>query len=744
MKVFPSNLSEFLSQNSSSFYIPPFQRSYSWTRQEIERYYDDVVRIIESEKNPEELDKQEHFFGVLVIKNEKSGLATTAVIVDGQQRITTTLLLLIALRNLANDDTIQMQIENVFLKNPSSTFTDKIKLKQVTDDWDAYRALINKSEPVPGKITDGYNCFAEKIKFSNYSIEDYVHALSKINLAYIDLDERPHKGEDPQIIFETLNSLGKPLSFADLIRNYVMLGLPSHDQTEIYDDIWYPKIESVLHERASYFFRDFMQYKESKAYKVVSDNNTKELYVQFRKFVDKHYQGDKKKFAKDIQRYVELYRWIDEAEPRAIIAHNTTDNIVIIELLRNIFHDIRADAFKPFVLGLLEFHHYGFEEKKLPDSQLIDTLSAIRTYLIRRRILRLTQGENKEIPQLCDSIYVHRDVWFSNAKSMMFKLLSDSFYSMRMPNDAEIKEESKRIDFYNGLRKYSKLILGKIEEYCSKVSVNYRDRKITIEHIMPQTFTVEWKQETGDDWEAIQKRFLHNIGNLILTEFNSEMGNKSLGEKKTKLERSNLYYRHDVLNRETWNEYDMIAHQSNMIERLLQTFPLPFEMQNAENWNNSKQSIIHDIISPLDDDSHEVVTGRSPKAVLISDELFEAASWQEVYLVFLRWLSKNKQIAFANLLNQTDGNGRFLILAPKSRIITLIEEEWGQTDSQILRRYKRLADGVILENVTAETEEEPLYVHINASAASFVSRIRETMQQADMTEESVTIELWGT
>ena len=741
MKVFPSNLSEFLSKNSSSFYIPPFQRSYSWTRQEIERYYDDIVRIIESEKSPAEVDKQEHFFGVLVIKNEKNGLATTAVIVDGQQRITTTLLLLIALRNLAHDGDIRAQIENMFLRNPTSTFTDKIKLKQVTNDWEAYRSLINESESVPGKITDGYNCFAEKIRFSNYSTEDYVHALSRINLAYIDLDERPHKGEDPQIIFETLNSLGKPLSFADLIRNYVMLGLPSYDQTEIYDGIWYPKIENILHERTSYFFRDCMQYKESKAYKVVSDNNTKELYVQFRKFVDKHYQGDKKKFAKDIQRYVELYRWIDKAEPHAIIAHNATDNVTILELLRNIFHDIKADAFKPFVLGLLEFHHYGFDGKKLPDSQLIDALTTIRTYLIRRRILKLTQGENKEIPQICDNIYIHRDIWFSNAKGQMFKLLSGSTYRLRMPNDTEVAEVLTRIDFYNGLSKYSKLILGKIEEHCSKISVNFRDRKITIEHIMPQSFSAKWKQEIGDDWEIVQKKLLHNIGNLILTEFNSEMGNKSLLEKKSKLERSNLYYRHDVLNRETWNEADMMLHQSKMVERLLQTFPLPCEMKNTENWDNSKQSISHDILSPLDDDSHEVVTGRSPKAVMISDELFEATSWQEVYLVFLRWLSKNKQIAFANLLNQTDGNSRFLILAPKSKIITMIEEEWGQTDSQILRRYKRLSDGAFLANGTAETEEEPLYAHINASAASLVSRIREAMQQADMTEESVTIEL---
>lgn len=341
-----------------------------------------------------------------------------------------------------------------------------------------------------------------------------------------------------------------------------------------------------------------MQYKESKSFKVVSDNNTKELYAQFRQFVVKHYQGDKMKFVNDIQRFVEIYRWIDEAEPKAVISNDISQNNTISELLRNIFHDIRADAFKPLMMGFLEFHRYGFDGQRLSDAQLIDVLLVIRTYLIRRRVLKLTQGENKEIPLLCSSILARRDYWLVDAKNEALRLLSNSFYRMRIPNNSELGNELKRIDFYNGLSKYSKLILGKIEENCSKVSVNFRDKRITIEHVMPQTFTAEWKREVGEEWESVQKMWLHNIGNLILTEFNSEIGNKTLGEKKAMLARSNLLYRLDVLNRKTWNEDDMVEHQTKMIERLLQAFPLPIEMQNADNWDNSKQTTGKEIISP--------------------------------------------------------------------------------------------------------------------------------------------------
>jgi len=738
MKVENKSINDVLSKNSSSFFIPPFQRAYSWGKQEIDRYYDDIVRIIKSELNVNERDKREHFFGVLVLKPEMIGFAALEVVVDGQQRLTTTLLMLIALRDWIDDKEMKKQLEDMYLKNSTSTFSDKIKLKQVTKDWDAYRALVNESEQIPGKITDGYNQFRSKLEKSGFRVEDYVKALSRMNVACIFLDERPYKGEDPQIIFETLNSLGKPLSFADLIRNYIMLGLSSNDQTEIYDKIWYPKIEHILHERTSHFFRDVMQYKESKSFKVVTNNNTKELYAQFTQFVDKSYQN-KKAFVKDASRFVELYRWIDEVEPAPapVISRNVDKNKVIVELLRNIFHDIKADAFKPIVLGLLDYHQFGFNNKKLPDEQLIDALNVIRTYLIRRRILKLTQGENLEIPALCRSLNKERDLWFSNAKQEMLRLLSDRNYFLRIPNDTEITSELKRIDFYNGLKKYNKFILGKIEEARSKVAVNFRDKKITIEHVMPQSIeqSERWKREIGADFNDVKKMYLHNIGNLILTEFNSEMGNKPLEEKKKKLSESNLKYRLDITGRETWNKSDMLKHQNKMIKRFLETFSLPTEMQKAENWDNNKLVSNQELVSPLDDENDEMITGRNPNIISINDEQFEVSTWQDVYLTFLRWLSANKSLPFNSLLN-IDSNLKYPHVATKQTLLTLAED-----DSKIAEKFKRLSDGVLFSNVEEETEEEPLYVYIWLSSKFLIRRIREAMIQSNMEEGSVTIEL---
>jgi len=537
MKVENKSIHHILSMNSTSFYIPPFQRAYAWGNHEIDRYFSDISHIVDSERDDTQRDKLEHFFGVLVFKPETDGFASREVVVDGQQRLTTTLLLLIALRDCESDEEKRLKIENMYLKNSESTYEDKIKLKQVTSDWDAYKALIRKDEQLPSKVTDGYNRFLIKVRNSNYTSEDYVKALSRLNVACVFLDERAHKGEDPQIIFETLNSLGKPLLFADLIRNYVLLGMATEMQTKVFEDVWHPNVEDSLRENTSDFFRDFMQYKESKSYKVVSNNNTKELYAFFKEFIKEHFEDNKQSFIDDIVRYVPMYRWIVEVNQAVIISTNAEKNKVLIELLRNIFHDIRAVAFRPLVLGLLEYHQYGSSGKRLSDDQLVEALKVIRTYLIRRRVMRLTQGENRDIVKLCNDIRGNERLLI-DAGAELFKLLSMGAFNLRLPNDSDIEAELKRTDFYNGLNKYSKFILGKIEEHRTKVSVDFRDSKITIEHVLPQTIDDNWKRELGDDWETIHKKYLHNIGNLILTEFNSEMGRKPLKDKKEKLSSS--------------------------------------------------------------------------------------------------------------------------------------------------------------------------------------------------------------
>ncbi|TAM95351.1 MAG: DUF262 domain-containing protein [Chitinophagaceae bacterium] len=732
MKTESHSINDVLAKNATSFFIPPFQRAYAWGRPEIERYFSDISRIIESELDSKQHDKLEHFFGTVVIKEEQAGFANKSVVVDGQQRLTTTLIFLIALRDSETDSIKQGFITQNYLTNNTSSFQDKIKLKQVTKDWEAYRALVNKTQPASGIISSAYQLLSklinEKKRLSpEVNFEHYIMAIQRINVAVIFLDERPFKGEDPQIIFETLNSLGKPLTLSDLVRNFVLLNMESKKQSEIYEKIWHPKIEEILNDNTSKFFRDYLQYKKESSLKVVSDNNTKELYQQFKDFVENTFR-DHNDFINDIVRFVKCYKWITTEVVNETISPNNINDKDLKELLRNIFHDIKAEAFKPFVLGLLEYHQYTIKEINLSDEILISTLKAIRTYLIRRRIIGLTQGENKNIVTLCPKIE-----GIAKGSISMFELLANMPYRLRLPNDSEMQIVLTSMNFYEGLKKYSKFILGKIEEHNTKVAVDFRNPKITIEHIMPQTMEDSWEVELGENFNEILKTYLHNIGNLILTEFNSEIGNKPFNEKKRKLKTSSLNNRLDVINRTTWNEQSIKEHQANMINWFLDSFPLPEQFKERANWNT--QIIENNSFSPLDSDAGEMAEGNKPVELHIQVDVIKVNSWQDVFIKFLKYLKDNPDFDFGFILdNQLELFRREETILKWSALKDLIE-----TNVDLSTRYKTF-DGKVWDKVK-ELQDDLLFIHINISASYCINRIANVMDKFNMPENSVKIKL---
>ncbi|MCC6549831.1 MAG: DUF262 domain-containing protein [Ignavibacteriaceae bacterium] len=732
MKTESHSINDVLAKNATSFFIPPFQRAYAWGRTEIDRFFNDISRIIDSELNETHHDKLEHFFGTLVIKDEKSGFANKSVVVDGQQRLTTTLLFLIALRDSEADSNNKSFITEIYLLNSSASFQDKIKLKQVTKDWESYKALVNNSQPEPGFIANGYQQLKSLIEDkrrikSQLRFEHFIIALRRINVAVIFLDERPFKGEDPQIIFETLNSLGKPLTLSDLVRNFILLSMESSRQTEIFETIWHPKIENKLQESTSKFFRDYLQFKLSKQFKVVSENNTKELYAYFKDFVEYKFI-DRIAFVNDIIRFVKLYAWIINEINVEAISNSTQHDKAIKELLRNIFHDIQSEAFKPLVLGLLDYHQQIQDGVKLSDELLISILTIIRTYLIRRRVVGVTQGENKYIVTLCSRI---NDLVSGNKN--IIELLSGSYYRLRLPNDIEIRTMLESMNFYEGMKKYSKFILGKIEENNTKVSVDFRNPKIAIEHIMPQTINKDWELELGTNYDEIHTKYLHNIGNLILTEFNGEMGNRSFKEKKSKLNESSLQFRLDIINRSVWSLKSIEEHKQNMIQCFLETFPLPDNYKRSLNWNT--RSVESNVFSPLDDDAGNIVSGEKPSELTIQEKIFKVSSWQDVFVKFLLFLNENSSIDFDYIYeNQVELFRRDNVLLKWRALKEMLDSK-----ADLSNKYKTL-DGK-LWNKVKELDDETLFVHINIAAATCISRIADVMVKFNLPESFVTIKL---
>jgi len=746
-------IGEILRNHATSFFIPPFQRSYAWGKPEIERFYNDLQRIIDSELDPEQTDKLEHFFGTIVIKVEKAGFESKFIIVDGQQRLTTTLLFLIALRDLEEDQNIRTKIENSYLVNPSSSNKDKITLKQVTKDAEAYEALVkngsskpgnyetlvNKDSPKLGNIIRAHNQLRELIKETkknkpNIKTEHFITGIERMNVAVIFLDERPFKGEDPQIIFETLNSLGKPLTLSDLVRNYVLFVMKSDKQTEIYEKIWYPEIENIFEQETSKFLRDYLQYKMSIPLKVANENNTKELYQKFKDYIDEKYKKNVDDFINDIVRYAKLYKQIISVNNSNNISEIKDNDKSIKELLRNIFQDIKSEPFKPFVLGLLEYHQYGVNGVKIDDDRLIEILETIRTYLIRRRVLGLTTSENKNIPLLCKEIEK-----IARKEYSMIKLLTGMTYSLRLPNDNDIEKALTEINFYHGLKQYAKFILRKIEEHNSKATVDLTDSEITIEHIMPQTknLSEDWKMELGENWKDIHEKCLHNIGNLILTEFNKEMGASSFDEKKKSLQKSNLNYRLDVLNKEKWNEESIREHQENMINWFLETFPLPDDYKKNNNWNNQKKET--EWLSPLDLDAENMAEGSKPTVLKIDDNDFDVKSWRDVLISFLKYIRESSQDDFGLIVD----NQRELFGTDDA--ILKLNDLLGKAgdNGELLNMYKTI-DGKTLSTLLKEKEdlkEDKWVIQVHMSTSNCISRMANIMNKLSMDEDRVKIKL---
>ena len=716
------SISNVLSLTATSFFIPPFQRAYAWGKTEIERYFSDIKKILQYKDKPQQL---EHFFGTLVVKSEINGFDNIYKIIDGQQRLTTTLIFLIALRdNLTTDNNEINHINQTYL----FTSNGNIKLTPVIKDYENYQALVNKQITKPSIIKTAYDIFCNLIndykkQFSEVILQDFIYAIKKLNVAVIFLEEDPFKGEDPQIIFETLNSLGKPLTLSDLIRNYVLLNFPADKQTKIYETLWFPKIEQPLGDKSSEFFRDFLQYKTQKLLKVVSNNSTKEIYAEFKSFVAEHYNNHDE-FVNDIILYVPLYK--------LIITEENYNNEVIknkeaIELLRNIFWDIKSEAFKPFVLGML----FYYNNKKLSDNILIDSLKTIRTYLIRRRIMKLTLGENKTIPTL--SKFVDD---LANKKITMLELLTNLAFATRFQNDAEVRKKLTETPLYEESKSYIKFIFGKIEKHNTKVSVNFRDPKITIEHIMPQKLTEDWQNMLGENFEDIHKEYLHNIGNLILTEFNSEMGNKPFDEKQIKLKKSNLNFRNEILNAKKWSKLEIKNHQGKMIDDFLTVFDLPQQFQLSSNWNQIvKDQVFNDEISPLDDEASTIVTGSKPKSIIIDDQIFKVSNWQDVLITFLKFIRDDDNFGLDTIFNN-----QTKIFGKKDGIIIWEKlEQKIQHREDVKNRYKSF-DGLFSYKIKNIKNNE-LFININISAKNCIEIIANIMNEFDINEDFVKISI---
>lgn len=554
-----ANIYKFLS-GDKQYIIPVYQRIYSWEIEECKRLWFDIVDMQKKNKNG-------HFVGsiVSITENDSPSDMSKFTIIDGQQRITTLMLLLLALRDYAfihrEEKSINWKkINNSFLKNPDEDDDSQYKLLLTETDKDILISLIEKrpiDENLNSRLISNYNYFFSNIKNMDLSLQDIYEAIGKLQIVNINLDRT---SDEPQVIFESLISTGKELSESDLIRNFVLMGLDNKQQKDIYKNIWRPMEQLFRYEKQTLlmdrFFRDYLTMKLARIPKL------DKIYEEFKMYTNNCEFSTLEDLCKDLYIYARYYT-------NMIFEQGTNKNL--INLYKEIKY-LKMEVAFPFLLKI----HYDFERNLINEDELVSIIKLCISYVFRRNICDIpTNSLNKTFATLKNEINV--DDYINSIKA--FFILKDDYKIF--PNDEKFSSALKVKDIYHmRIRNY---ILSSLENFNNKAPINIEN--YTIEHIMPQTKNLSnvWKKELGKNYETVQKKYLHTIGNLTLTAYNSEMSNKSFSEKmemnggfKESALRLNSY----VVKQNEWNEKIIKERASILVEKALLIWKYPIIERN--------------------------------------------------------------------------------------------------------------------------------------------------------------------
>lgn len=512
MKATEANLLKFL-KKSPQFVIPIYQRNYSWTADQCRQLWSDLLRAGRDDK------VNAHFIGSIVYVERALSTVTSAealLVIDGQQRLTTSTLLIAALakhfeaNNLDEvlDTFSAKKLRNYYLLNPDEEGERHFKLILSETDKETLLAILqNTPEPAESstRINENYTLFQELIANHEKELVAICQGLAKLVIVDVSLDRSQ---DNPQLIFESMNSTGLELSQADLIRNYILMGLEPKLQTALYKTYWRPMEKAFGQAAYVVHFDAFMRHYLTA--KTGDIPNVRDVYVAFKAFA-RSQKGDTKDLVADIHAYANYY---------CAMALGTEKDAA----LKQAFHDLRelkVDVAYPFLLDV--YHDYS--QGRLNADEVLSIIRLVESYVFRRAICAIpTNSLNKTFAGMSRSL--KKDRYVESVQAAF--LLLPSY--RRFPTDEEFQRELKVRDLYNfRSRGYW---LRRLENHGRKERVVVED--YTIEHILPQNEALSeaWQAELGSEWKRIQETWLHTLGNLTLTGYNSEYSDHPFAYKR--------------------------------------------------------------------------------------------------------------------------------------------------------------------------------------------------------------------
>lgn len=531
MKASETNLLKFL-RKSPQFVIPIYQRNYSWTEAQCQQLWADLMR------SGRDNGINGHFIGSIVYVERGLSTVTTQealLVIDGQQRLTTCTLLIAALAKHFEinqlpellDSFSARKLRNYYLLNPDEEGERHYKLILSETDKDTLLAIL-KSTPMPleisSRIEQNYMLFQGLIEKHQDELEEICQGLAKLLIVEVSLDRTQ---DNPQLIFESMNSTGLELSQADLIRNYILMSLEPKLQAELYQSYWRPMEKAFGQAAYVTHFDPFMRHYLTA--KTGDIPNVRDVYTAFKSFA-RSSQVDITVLVADIHAFANYY---------CAMALGAEKN----PLIKQAFHDLRelkVDVAYPFLLDV--YHDYKME--RLGTDELVSIIRLVESYVFRRAICAIpTNSLNKTFAGLSRTL--KKDRYLESVQAAF--LLLPSY--RRFPGNEEFEREIKQRDLYNfRSRSYW---LRRLENHGRKERIVLED--YTIEHILPQNveLSAEWRAELGPNWQEIQQTWLHTLGNLTLTGYNSEYSDASFAYKRDQVinsEGKKIGFKYSALN----------------------------------------------------------------------------------------------------------------------------------------------------------------------------------------------------
>lgn len=512
MKATEAKLLAFL-KKSPQFVIPIYQRTYSWTEKECRQLWDDIIRTGKNDAI------SVHFVGSIVYIEE--GLSQVShqaplLVIDGQQRLTTVTLLLAALANALGDEEpvdgfSARKLRNYYLLNPEETGERHYKLLLSQTDKKTLKAIVGgKEQPTEHsiRVTENFALFEELIAGCKGDLEAICSGLAKLVVVDIALNRDQ---DNPQLIFESMNSTGRELSQADLIRNFILMGLEPVLQTRLYEEFWRPMEIAFGQEAYNTHFDGFMRhYLTAQTGDIPKLDEVYEAFKAHARAIGA--TGDNvEPLVKEIRDYARYY---------CAMALGAEKDINLAQAFHDL-RELRVDVAYPFLLELYHDYSTGLFSK----DELAGAIRLIEAYVFRRAICAIpTNSMNKTFATFTKAL--KKDRYLESIQAHFMNLPS----YRRFPKDDEFERDIQTRDLYNfRSRSYW---LRRFENFGRKERVSVDE--YTIEHIMPQNeeLSPAWQTALGPEWQPVHETWLHTLGNLTLTGYNSEYSDKPFLDKR--------------------------------------------------------------------------------------------------------------------------------------------------------------------------------------------------------------------